>query len=424
MRGSTNYQRILIGVACCIAASTGCAQFKQGLRSIFVRDSQKNAATTEDSDASAELSASTSPTRKAKPANDPQEGWARPAGATTIGADILMVNNQALSVAEVLFGIREGADHFGTRPYSPPTSVDEAQMIALNNIRQEVGALLLFEKAQKGISEQQKAAIDGAIQKRIDQRVTVEFGGSRSKLEQQLRAYDMNLDDYKTWLKRQMLAREYVRENIAPQADVTREELHAYYQEKTKSSGRPETRELFLIEAPYDAFLPEGQSWKRASAADQQTARLAAEQHIRAANTRLQEGANFTDVARAMDRGPQQERGGAWGKIGRPLRGKYQTPSSRAFQMQEKQTSEPIQTDDGWFIVRCGVIDGPLRKPFADCQQQLREELLEKKFNEYSVEYLKTLSETASISWMNEFVHETIRRLMADQPSSVIAARP
>lgn len=427
MRGISRKQRQIIVLAAGLVMLAGCAQFKQRMRSLFARDDAKTAQASDENttpNGAKEENANAKPIAR-KPAAPPQpEGWARPASQSTIGPDILMVNNEVLTVDEVVFGIREGSDHFGTAPYSPPTSLKDAERIALSNIRQEVGALLLYEKAQANLTEQQRTAIDNAIQKRIDQRVTVEFGGSRAKLEQQMRAHNMSLLDYKTWLKRQMLAREYVREEIAPQATITRDEMQKLYSEKTKSSGKPETRELFLIEAPYAAFLPERRSWKRASDSEKQTARAAAQEHIRTAQQRLQNGVAFVEVAQQLDKGPQRDNGGSWGKIGRPLRGKYERPSQRLFQMEERQVSEPIQTDDGWFIVRCGAIDGrPLRTPFADCQQQLREELLERKFNEYSVEYLKTLSESASISWMDGFVRETIRRLMVGESPPSVAIR-
>jgi hypothetical protein len=125
----------------------------------------------------------------------------------------------------------------------------------------------------------------------------------------------------------------------------------------------------------------------------------------------------FEEVAREFSRGVHADLGGNWGEIGRPLQPPYDQVSAPIFTFATGQYSEPIQTERGWYIARCGQIKPAVRREFAEVQEEIREQLLEEKFQRLSAEYMMDLAERATISPLDKFVSAAVRRVLAE-PSS------
>jgi parvulin-like peptidyl-prolyl isomerase len=198
---------------------------------------------------------------------------------------------------------------------------------------------------------------------------------------------------------------------------ISRNEIVSYYRLNQARYATEETRELALIEAPFEAFLPPDATWERATEAVRAQARLKASRHIRAAAEALAERP-FADVAREYSRGVHAARGGDWGEITRPLQPPYDKLSKLIFEFQEGQVSEPLETELGWYIVRCSKIT-PGRNPgFTDFQEQIREALSEEKFQRLSGEYMNKLASKATMSSLDAFLNCAVRRVIQDEANS------
>ena len=328
-------------------------------------------------------------------------------GANGIQADVLVVNQHFVSVNEVLYGLSQRGG------ISAVTSRDEARRRIIPRVQQEVGTLLIYDKATAKLNERQREAIDAGLTKQIDRRVAVEFENSQARFEQHLGQFGLSRKQHRTWLERQLVARDYLREFVFPQISITRSDLLAAYETRRSAAVGPETRELFLIEAPFAAFLPQGLRWDDADPAARSRAQASAEQQIRRAEAALASGRGFQDVAREFDRGAHQPDGGAWGFIGKPLRSPYDVATRRLFTLKAADRSEPIRSDGGWYIVQCGAVKGgPMKGDFESLQSTLRAELEEQRFNELSIQYLTELAASASISSIESFVETAAQRLM------------
>jgi parvulin-like peptidyl-prolyl isomerase len=235
-----------------------------------------------------------------------------------------------------------------------------------------------------------------------------EFGNSHARLAAHLAEYGLTLEQYKRRLQRQFVVQQYTYENIRPQVIVRRDELLEYYQQRAEKMVTPGTRELLLIEAPFERFLPAGVAWRAAGEDARAAARLAATEEIRAAQADLATRA-FEEVARTRSRGLYAAEGGSWGPIGKPLTGAYAEVSKRLFAMSEGQVSEPIETETGWYIVKCGKVVPESRPGFGESQEKLREEFLNKRFNELASEHIIKLAEKAQISGVDSFIREAVR---------------
>lgn len=322
-----------------------------------------------------------------------------------IRPDVLLVDDEVLTIAEVLYPLREDLPEArGTDGRTP----DALIRLLRRQVQEEVGRILIEKKAIGKLTEDQKKNLDAFVQRELDERVQKEFGNSHARLTAHLAEYGLTLDQYKRRLQRQFVVQQYTFENIRPQVTVRRDELLEYYQQRAEKMVTPGTRELLLIEAPFEKFLPAGVTWRAASEDARAAARLAATEEIRAAQSELA-SKPFEEVARMRSRGLYAAEGGSWGPIGKPLTGAYAEVSRRLFAMSEGQVSEPIETQTGWYIVKCGKVVAESRPGFVESQEKLREEFLNKRFNELASEQIVKLAEKAQISGLESFTREAVR---------------
>ena len=104
--------------------------------------------------------------------------------------------------------------------------------------------------------------------------------------------------------------------------------------------------------------------------------------------------------------------GGSWGEIARPLQAPYDKLSTMVFELGENQASEPVETENGWYIVRCGKITPGTQASFTDVQDEIRQRLTEQKFERLSTRYMVELAGNATVSSMESFVRAAIRRVL------------
>ncbi len=327
-----------------------------------------------------------------------------------IDTTILLVNRHELTVAEVLYGLRKQLD--ALRESNRNDFLRGAAELLRARVPQEIGSILVYEKALAQLTEQQQTLLDAFVDKQIDKEIAMAFDDVPAKFEQHLETYGLSPSQYKAVVRRRMLVSDFTRERLIPKVDVTRQELLAAYRARSADYSTPETRELLMIEAPFEAFLPRRRRWQSSSDAVRDKARSAARAHIDEAHAALR-SQPFADVARERCRGVQQTNGGSWGMIGRPLQPPYERATRQIFTFRDGQYSAPIETSQGWIIVACGEIQAAEQESFATVQAGLRESLVEQRYNQLASEYLSRLSESATVSAVEPFMQSAYRRLSA-----------
>ncbi|MDX2199768.1 MAG: peptidylprolyl isomerase [Phycisphaerae bacterium] len=336
----------------------------------------------------------------------------------SVAADILLVNNHSLTVAEALYALPARAANVPAN--ADPT--DEARMRVFQRVQQDVGALLIYDQAANRLNDRQREALDKAVEQQIHRRVDMEFGGSQARFEAHLADNELSLSQHRDWLKRQFVTRDYLRSVLLPKASITRDDLLAEFEKRKRAPTAPQTRRLRMIAAPHRQFAAESVVWDRATPQQKSAARAAAEAHIRAAETAIAGGRDFADVAGEYDRSPHQADGGDWGYIGKPLRGMFEEPTRRIFSMKTGERSQPIFTGEGAFLVQCEDIrGGAFEGDFESVQHDLRIALEDERFNQVARDYLTKLSESASISSIGDFVEVAAARLMKRQARAPLA---
>ena len=329
-----------------------------------------------------------------------------------IQPDILMVNNTVLTVPDILYPLRDEIEK--ARKDLPAASLEsEIARAVRRQVTQEIRFLLVYAHGMAGLGEPQKQSLEITIERRVDEQITIAFGGSTARFTQHLTRYSVTLESYTAALQREMLVRQYLRELFLPKITIRRDELIDNYRRNEARFSSPETRELLMIEAPFARFLPEGATWERASPGQRARAKLQAMRLIRRAHEALSDQP-FDKVAREHSRGLHAETGGSWGQIGRPLQAPYETVSKLIFEYEQGKHSEPLETPIGWYIVGCGKIKQARKASFAQVQEELRNELMDRRFNELVSAYILRLAENATISPLDPFIAAAVRRATAD----------
>jgi hypothetical protein len=323
-----------------------------------------------------------------------------------------MINETTLSVAEVLYPMRTWIVQARANQ-TPRGFADQLRRRITEFVRQEIGSLLVYEKALADLPEPQQAGLELAVDREIEARAAHEFGDSMARLQNHLQELGLTMEQFRGLARRQMLVSSYTREFLAPQIHIRRDELITQYRQNISSYSTEETRELLLIELPFERFLPDGVTWEAASESTRARARLAAKRQARAAHAALAER-DFADVAREFSLGYHAASGGSWGHIGQPLQAPYDVTSRLIFDFDEGQYSEPIASETGWSIAGCGQIVPATRTPFEDVQEEIRAELERQRFNELAGDYILRLAETATISDLNAFVNSAVQRVLVD----------
>lgn len=335
-----------------------------------------------------------------------REPLVAPPGA--LQSDILMINESVLTAGEVIYILGTELEEL-RKSQTRAGFTEHGKRLIRRYVQQEIGSILVYEKALGQLSDQQREAMERVAAEEFERFVATRFGGSKARLELYVAENGLTVDQLKQLLKRQIVVRQYAREMFMPQVFVRRDELLEYYRENPEKFASPQMRELLLIEAPFERFLPPGVTLSSASGPQKANARLQAVRHIRAAHEALSQRP-FADVARESSLAIQAETGGSWGMIGRPLQPPYDELSRRVFELESGRFTEPVETETGWYIVGCGQVQPERRVPFSEAQAQIRAELGERKFNETLADYVLSLAERATIGSLDAFVDEVLRR--------------
>ncbi len=325
-----------------------------------------------------------------------------------IEADILLVNEAVVTAAEVLYPIHEQVEKL-RQTRTEAGFAEAVRALARRQTQQRIGTLLVYAEAIGELEDEQLARLAAVVDNELENVTAHEFGGSAARRDAHLAEHGLTLERYRAGLERGMVVRQYTREKLMPQVQIPRTELLSFYRQNMARYSAPETRELLMIELPFEKFLPEGRAWSGASPTVRAQAKLKAMRRARAAEEALRER-SFEDVAREYSRGLHAEQGGSWGMIGKPLQSPYDAVSGLIFEYSAGQASAPIETESGWYIVKCGRIQPAEERSFAEAQDEIREELMDRRFARLSTDYVLRLAENATMSSLDSFLAAVLRR--------------
>lgn len=384
-------------IAAALATSTGCDKPKTGPKR---------------ADHAAAHSTYYHPDVQRRPTGQPETAASRPEAATQpvdfrfgrdpAGSPVMFVNGENLTVADVLEPI---IDDLAPRSRSLSENAYRDFLVrrVVEQISMEISRIMIYQEARKTFPDKLDEAFAKEADKIIQEVIANRFGGVKARYEAHLKALDLTLPEMKERAKRQVMVGNYLRERFKPMIqNPPRSELLKYYQQHRDEFTTPAKAELFLIEIPIEAEL--GKPLTSALPDEMAAARERALNRLVRAREEIESGIAFADVARQYSKGLQAARGGEVGEISPgALTGRWARAAEVLFTLEEGQMSDPVDTPEAVFLIKCGKRQPAHQARFEESQSQIMNRLMDEQFNSLQRRYILELEAKATVRKRQEF---------------------
>jgi parvulin-like peptidyl-prolyl isomerase len=323
-----------------------------------------------------------------------------------IHSDALLVNGETIRVADILEPILPVIEQ-QMRGLPPAAYYERVGELVRQQIVEVVAQQLIWRRAEGEIAEETQPRIDKAVEKMEKERINREFNGSETRYQKYLAGRGKTRSEVRQRLRRSIIIDNYLREHLLSLVAAPRKpELMRYYTAHEEEFSSPAEREMLLIDSPVAAFV-DGR--KVLTEERRQEAAGQARQAIEDAAEALQAGESFEDVVQRYSHGVNKKKGGAWGFISRPLRGRWAKPSKRLFELSPSEISEIIESADSFFIVKLGQIRGGQVVSFQEAQPQITQRLRQQRFAVLRGEFLQKELKESTIGSLEAFTAEVLK---------------
>ncbi len=316
--------------------------------------------------------------------------------AGTFAVSRLTVNAETVEAHELWLGLH---DELSTKaktlaPEDYRTYLDRR---AARLITDKIAEMLLYQQASLRFSPEMSAKVDTYVDAQIRKIITTEHDGVPRRYERQLESQGRTLKDAREKVRREIIITSYLEQEVKPKvAEPTRAELLAAFEANADSFRRPARRRMSLIDvrlrdrAGKDAGSPTRDQFE--------SARMQARSRIQTARAELDSGVDFAEVARRYSDGLHADEGGSWGWVTKgSVRERFEPAVEALHSLDAGSVSNIIETDDGFFLVRCDQIDPGHEPDFQTLQPRLKERVLIESYNRLVVEQVAQLRSKARI---------------------------
>ncbi len=270
----------------------------------------------------------------------------------------------------------------------PPNEIRKAQeMLLKKNLPAQIEQTLMVDAVKSKLKQEQFEQIDTQLDEFFElevERLKEQFKVANSaELEGLLQSQGMSLVTMREMFGNRQLATEYIRGKIGEQAPLTRQDLLVEYNRRKEEFAKPEQVKWQQIQVSIS---------KHGS-------RDAAIRTLNQAITELQQGADFSDVAKRYSDGPLKDQGGHWD---------WTQPSSIAntevrealAKLQSGQLSGAISNSVSFQIVKVTGRKPASYTPFAQVQEKIRTEIISGQREEKAKQVIAELKADAIIETM------------------------
>ncbi len=283
---------------------------------------------------------------------------------------VAVVNGTAISEAELE---REVAKLLPKTYFHSTVNEEKLARVKKKALDSLIEHTLMYSYAlSKGIK-----ASDDEVEEIVEK--LVDFYGSQEKLDAVLKQNKTDMTELKRAIRRDLTLKQLFKKEI--EYNITDEDLKKYYEENKFKFKEPEKIKAALIYVRNDPGDPKG--------------REKALEKIKKAEQELKNGENFPYVAQTYSDDPTRVKGGDLGFI---HRGRLDMDiEDIAFSMDANTTSDIIEKDIGYFIVKVDEKKEPNQLSFEDVKKKLKTELKAKEEEKREKELLEKLQANAKI---------------------------
>ncbi len=340
--------------------------------------------------------ASTAPTTTTKSAKSapPSAIESDPDGTTPV--DRLQVNAKSITAEDIwqrdLDELRKAAT-----TKSPDQFRSFLVQHSANIIRDRIAETLLAQESELRLPAQANKQVDDFVATELRKIVTTRYDGRQRRYEKELESQGRSLDDVRADLRRDIMIGNYLDQEVKAKIDEpTRAELMAAYAEISGSLRRPPRRRMSLIDVRWSTHASTVTATSTSPQPD--GPRQAARTKVQEAMSKLHSGENFATVATRFSDGLHASEGGSWGWVTKgSVRERFDPAVEHLYTLGAGEVSQVIETDGGYFIVRCDEIDAGHEPDFESSQPQLKARYYSDQSNRQVAELVEKLRKKARI---------------------------
>jgi peptidyl-prolyl cis-trans isomerase SurA len=263
----------------------------------------------------------------------------------------------------------------------PPAQIADEQK---NMLRDMIDQQLLLSRAKElGLNA------DADVIRQLDDIRKKNNFPTMDALEAAARKEGINFEDFKAQIRNQMLTQMVVRDEVGRRLQLTQADAKKYYEDHKQDFVQPEQIRLSEILIP----TPENATPAQIAQAQAKANNVKAE---------LDQGANFADLAKKDSGGPSAAQGG---ELGLFKRGTLAKPlEDQTFSLQAGGVTQPIQTKQGWVILKVTEHDQAGPAEMKDVMPQIEEGIYMEQMQPALRAYLTKLREQAYVDIQPGFV--------------------
>jgi len=267
----------------------------------------------------------------------------------------------------------------------------EAQAMPLlrSVIRSKVADLLLYEEARKNAPENIDEQLEAAVKKEIE-RFIADYDNNVALAEQELKRMGMDWRSFQEYNKKLIMTHSFISATVMEEKKFTRRELLDYYEQvKNEQFSRPGRLQFQLIELVPSKLtseqIQEGET-------PEQAARRIAQEIL----SKLQQGADFGELAKQFSHDPLASAGGLWAPVTMgtdSLARPYDKIEKIAETLTVNEVKGPFEEEGRLFLVKLVSLTPPVSKSFDEVQNILESQLQfqhkNRKYNELVEKVIK-----------------------------------
>lgn len=301
-------------------------------------------------------------------------GHKHPETQVTLPEVVAQVNGEDIKKDVIMKGLENAVRKYKAKGMA--LSVDQEKTAAKKLIENEIERTLLLQKGK----EAKISVTQEMVEKKLDE-VAAKFE-SRAVFGHTLASRGMNIDQYKEELKTDLLLDQVIQKEIEPGIKISPEEAKAYYEKNKGEFGSPEKVRASVILIKVD----------KKKGVDHEAA---ARKKIDSILTRLQNGADFKQMAQLNSQDSLASKGGDLGFFTKKQM--LSAFSNRAFKMKAGEVSEIFATKHGYQLLKVTDRKPAETKPFEKVEGQIVETLKKQKVGQATREYVQALRKKAEV---------------------------
>ena len=295
------------------------------------------------------------------------------------------VGSEVILFSEIGLGIEEIRVQYKDR--LPPEELDkQIEMLLKQRLKPHIETKLVYLDVKRNVPPDalknlEKRVGDEFEKSQIQEMMKSTKTNSRQELEDKLRAWNTSLEQQKRSFVEQMLARQWLKQQVKVDEEVTYDQMLAYYREHLAEYEHPSKARWQQLMVRFSRIADKAEAYRVLAQMGNQ----------------VLSGKSFAEVAKAGSDGPTAQSGGLrdWTVQGTLV---SHTLDNAVFTLQVGQLSPILEDEQGFHIVCVLERQDAQRTQFPDAQAEIRGKVREQRENGQQDAFLAKLWEKTPVS--------------------------